>query len=225
MKINAMADGVCGALILGMFAWAVGTWRRAPERFPVHWNLAGEVDRMGGRFEGLWLLPLVALGLWLLLLLLPRIDPGRANYANFTSAYATIRVVIVAVQAAIYGTMQRAALGRPVDMGLVAPLLIGGLLLVLGNLLGKVRPNWFVGIRTPWTLSSAESWSRTHRAGGWVFVASGLLMIGSGFAPSRWPFLGAIGLLLAGVAALVIYSYAVWARDPDKVPPAGRTAA
>lgn len=224
MKINAMADGVCGALILGMFGWAAATGGRAPERFPVHWNLAGQVDRMGGRFEGMWLLPIVALLLWLLLLVLPRIDPGRANYANFASAYATIRVLVVSLQAAIYAAMQRAARGRPVDMGLLVPLLLGLLLLILGNLLGKVRPNWFVGIRTPWTLSSAESWNRTHRAGGWVFVAAGLLMIASGFAPTRGPFVGALGLLLAGVAGLVVYSYAVWARDPDKVPPAGRTA-
>ena len=111
------------------------------------------------------------------------------------------------------------------DIGTVLPLISGALFVVLGNLLGKVRPNWFFGIRTPWALSSAESWSRTHRLGGWLFLALGLLTMASALAVPRWSIAVMMALLLAATVGLAAYSYVVWRRDPDKVPPAGRTAA
>jgi uncharacterized membrane protein len=210
-----------------MFAWAAAGWGDAPARFPVHWGLSGEPDRFGGRFEGMLAPPLLGLGLYLLLLFLPRIDPGRANYANFRAAYATLRLALVALVAGLYGVMQHAARsgGGAAARSAALPFVMGALFLVLGNVLGKVRPNWFVGIRTPWTLSSAESWNRTHRAGGWFFIAMGIVMMIAGAIAGRAVFAAAMAILVAGLAGLVIYSYVVWRADPDKIPPAGRTPA
>ena len=225
MKAQKIADATCGTLIAGMLISGALSYSTAPERFPMHWNLHGEVDRFGGRFEGLFALPLVALGVWLLVRLIPRIDPGRANYANFVPAWATLQVAILAVLTVVYGVIQASARGSAIEVTTVVPLALGALFIVLGNLLGKLRPNWFFGIRTPWTLSSAESWNRTHRAGGWVFVGLGLLtMAAAVIAPER-SILVMVGLVIVSSAGLAAYSYAVWRRDPDKVPPAGRTAA
>ena len=225
MKARWVADVTCAVLVLGMLVYGALSWSGAPARFPMHWNLQGEIDRWGGRFEGLFAMPLIALAVWLLLRFLPRIDPGRANYENFAGAWATLRVATVAVVAAIHGVVQVAARGGDVDVRTVLPLIVGALLVVLGNLLGKVRPNWFIGIRTPWTLSSAESWSRTHRVGGWVFVGLGLLTMASAIAIPGRSILVMVALILAATVGLAAYSYVVWRDDPDKVPPAGRTAA
>jgi uncharacterized membrane protein len=219
------ADLLCTALVLGMLLYAAATWSTAPSEFPVHWNLHGEVDRSGGRAEGVLLVPLLAAVLALALRFLPRIDPGRANYANFASAYAWVRVLVTGLLTGVYGLMQMAARGRQAGMAPALTFLLGALLLGLGNVLGKVRPNWFVGIRTPWTLSSAESWNRTHRAGGWVFVVAGLLtMAAATFLAAGKVIAFVVHLILVSVLGLVIYSYVVWRRDPDKVPPAGRIA-
>ena len=225
MRARWIADVTCAVLIGGMLLFGALTWSGAPDQFPMHWNLHGEVDRYGGRLEGVFALPLLALGVALLLRFVPRIDPGRDNYDNFAGAWATIRVAVVALVTAIYGLVQGAARGAAVDVRTVIPLAVGALLVILGNVLGKVRPNWFFGIRTPWTLSSAESWSRTHRAGGWVFVGLGLLtMTTAVVAPGRSIVLMVV-LILFATLGLAAYSYVVWRRDPDKVPPAGRTAA
>ena len=112
-----------------------------------------------------------------------------------------------------------AALGENVNLGMVASIGIGLAFVVMGNYLGKTRSNWFFGIRTPWTLSSDRSWTRTHRLGGVAFVVIGLLVIVTALVagPSV-----AIWVLLGGMAASVIgllaYSYLVWRDDPDRQP-------
>ncbi|HKQ97310.1 MAG TPA: SdpI family protein [Candidatus Polarisedimenticolia bacterium] len=224
-RVRIVAEAAAVVIFVAMFGWAALGWGSAPERFPMHFDLHGQVDRYGGRVEGMLAIPLIALAIYLLLLFLPRIDPGKANYANMAGPYAVIRLSIVAFFGAVHLLIQTAAHGRAVDLTNVLPFGLGVLFLVLGNVLGKLRPNWFVGIRTPWTLSSAESWSRTHRAGGWVFVATGLVTLVASVTAGRAAFPIAVGLLLLGTLGLVIYSYVVWRDDPNKVPPAGRTAA
>ncbi len=208
-------------LLAAMFGAALAAWPNAPNRIPVHWGLAGQPDRFGGRFEGLLLLPLVALGLYVLMLVLPRIDPGRANYGRFPGAYAAIRIGVLGLLAAIHGAALAWIWHGRVNMGFLAPFAMGILTIVIGGALGKVRPNWFVGIRTPWTLSSKTSWVRTHRAGGWVFVLVGFATVASAFIGSRVAFFVLTTGLVGGSVGLVVYSYLVFRRDPDKLPPAG----
>src|SRR3954462_731600 len=92
------------ALILGMFLGSALAWNAVPDRVPVHWNLAGEVDRYGGKVEGLLLLPVLALGLYVLFIFLPRLDPRRAAYAGFARSYALIRIAIITFLAFMHGT-------------------------------------------------------------------------------------------------------------------------
>lgn len=221
MRTNWRTEWPHWALLAAMFLGAAIAWPWVPERLPVHWNAAGEVDRYGGRFEGLLLMPTLALGLYFLLRYLPRLDPGRANYALFEGAYAVIRLATLGVLAAIYGIVLLAALGRPVDVARLAPVLAGALLVVLGGLLGKVRPTWFVGIRTPWTLSSKRSWGKTHRLGGWLFIADGLLLIAAGAARSELLSVLALAAIGSSLLALWVYSYLVWRGDDDRTPPVG----
>ena len=206
-------------VIAAMFAAAAAVWPSAPDAIPVHWNVNGEVDRYGGRFEGLLLLPLAALVIYLLMRYLPRIDPLRANYARFSGAYTAIRAAVLALMAGIYGMVIAWVQQKPVDMSKLVPAALGGLFLLLGSVLGKVKPNWFVGIRTPWTLSSARSWERTHRLGGWLFMGLGLLFLLTGVFGLGSAGVGVFGAMLAVVVVLFVYSYFVWRADPEKQAP------
>ncbi len=220
MKVTWRTELPQWVLVVGMFVFAVLSWSVVPERLPAHWNAAGQVNRYGGKFEVLLLLPVMTGGLYLLLRVLPRIDPGRANYPR-SGAYAVIRISTVALLAVIYGVIHLALRGRPPVVTTIVPLLVGGLFVVLGDVMGKIRPNWFVGIRTPWTLSSKTSWTRTHRLGGWLFILAGLAMLTAAVLWARW---APIVILVAAVGTVVwawVYSYLVWRRDPEKIPPVG----
>jgi len=221
MKLSWRTEWPIWALILGMFLLAATSWSAAPDRIPTHWGWNGQVDRYGGKFEGLVLLPIIATVVYLLLTFLPRVDPGRANYEQFVGAYLMIRASVVTMMAAIYGVIHLAMRGHAVRIETVVPFLVGGLLTIVGSVLGKIRPNWFVGVRTPWTLSSKLSWTKTHRAAGWVFVVLGLSLMASGVSRSRAAFIATIGVGAIGVIGTTIYSYLVWRRDPDRIPPAG----
>jgi len=221
MKTGWRIEGSMLALVAAMFALAALSWNRAPDRIPMHWNIAGEVDRYGGRFEGLLLLPMLALGTYLLMRFLPRIDPGRANYVAFRTVYTIFRFATLVVFAVVYTVVHLSIRGRAVHFETVPPLIIGALFILIGAISGKLRPNWFIGIRTPWTLSSKRSWVRTHRAGGWLFILLGVTILVS------VPTLGPRSLqyvIVIGIGGILIwslvYSYLVWRTDPHKTPPA-----
>lgn len=204
------------ALIAALFALAAAVWSILPDQIPVHWNLQGEVDRYGGKFEGVLLLPLITFGMYWLLLLIPLVDPKRENYARFQGVYRVIRWSLTLYMAALYGLMLATAFGRSIDMALAVSLLMTLLFLVLGFVLERVEPNWFVGIRTPWTLSSALSWKKTHHMAKWVFIALGLAFLPLGIWKNAWS-LGSLFILGGcGLTWLVVYSYLVWRADPAR---------
>ncbi|MFZ5481083.1 MAG: SdpI family protein [Myxococcota bacterium] len=212
-------------LLAAMYVFAAWAWPRVPAEIPVHWGLDGEPDRWGGRFEGLFVFPLTTTLVYALMLVLPRFDPGRANYARFAGVYSLLRGLIVAFFAVMEAVSVAALLGADVSVGRVSPFLTGVLLAVLGGLMGKLRPNWFVGIRTPWTLTSKRAWIRTHRVGGWGMIALGVAICAAG----AWSSAAAYGVMLAGTlvytVAILAYSYAVWRDDPDRQVPGGTTPA
>jgi uncharacterized membrane protein len=220
MKLSWRVELLQLLIIAGMFGLGAGSWPNVPDRLPVHWNLQGEVDRWGGKLEGLFLLPLITLGLYLLLLIVPLFDPGRRNYQNFAKAYGVIRIVMVLFMAFLYGLTILAAFGYEFNSTSIVLGAMAVLFVVLGNFMGKIRPNWFVGVRTPWTLSSKLSWDKTHRLAGWLFVLMGATFALLALVPTGWMF--AIVMTINGLclAWMVVYSYLVYRRDPDRTQPA-----
>lgn len=206
------------AIIAALFAWSALLWPSAPESLPVHFDLSGNVDRMGSKLEGLFAVPTVTLVVYLVLRFLPRLDPARANYASFAGAYSTLRLALVVMLALVDVAILLPLVGVPVDQAAALRLLVGGLLFVFGGVMGKIRPNWFVGIRTPWTLASKESWVKTHRVGGWTFMLSGLGFIASLALPTTPALIVSFGVMAIGLVWIVLYSYLVWKRDPVRFP-------
>jgi uncharacterized membrane protein len=155
-------------------------WPRLPERVPVHWGISGEVDRYGSRWELVLLGPVLLAGLWLLLSLVRRIDPKASAplEPDAPPAEAGALDAAVAIVLALFAVLHLVLLLQAAGLALVGPLLhalwISAFMVLLGNVLGRVRPNFFVGIRTPWTLSDDQVWRRAHRLGGRLLFASGL---------------------------------------------------
>ncbi len=206
-------------LIVGMFALAAIRWPALPDRLPIHWNASGQVDGYGGKFMGLLLIPLIAAALYLLLRFIPRIDPARANYASFQGTWMLLRVTLLAYLGFVYVLMHLAyAKGEEFHFDRLLYGGIGVLFVILGGVMGKLRPNWFAGIRTPWTLSSKRSWVKTHRVGGWVFIAAGVVTGIGAFVGGAAAIIGMLVVLLPGIVFLFAYSYFVWRDDPERVP-------
>lgn len=205
------------SLLALMFAGTAWCWSKAPEKIPVHWNLQGEVDRYGGKFEGLMLLPIITVGLYLLLKFIPLIDPKKENFAQFGKAYLGIRIGLSVLMAVIHAAILATVMGFQTNMNVIVGLSVGCLFVVIGNVMGKIRPNWCVGVRTPWTLSSKTSWIKTHRQAGWIFIASGIAVIVTGLAASKYALAVTLITSLGGSVWLVVYSYIVWKNDTDRV--------
>jgi immunity protein, SdpI family len=203
-------------LVAAMFAAGVAAWPGAPDTLPVHWSLSGQPDRYAGKLEGLFLLPAIALLIAIGMRVLPRFDPQHMRYQEFARAYALAGFAIVAVLAATYATILLWLRGVPLNIGLVVGPLVGLLLIVLGAVMNEIRPNWFFGIRTPWTLSSERSWTATHRVGRWVLMCMGVAIALAGVFQTQWLLYAAMVVCLGGVLGLVIYSYVVWRDDPAR---------
>jgi uncharacterized membrane protein len=193
-------------------AWAVSfaLFDRLPVRIPTHWNLGGQVDGWSARTAGAFGMPALMLVIWGVCYWLPAIDPRRVNYARFRDTYDTVVAAVLGVMLVTHGSMLAIALGVDLPVPILIPLTVGVLLVVIGNLLPRARPNWFFGIRTPWTLSNDRVWERTHRVGGRVMVIAGILVAVSGFAAGPWLTI-LIPIAAVGAAIIpVVYSYIVW---------------
>ena len=177
MKFSWRVEALSWVMLATMFIMAIVAWPTAPDSIPVHWGLSGTPDRFGGRFEGLFGPPLIGARRDLGLLTMPRVDPRRAHYDAFAGPYTMIRTAVVGLMLGLNIMVHLAMRGRAVNVNVVSPIGIGVLLLVLGNYLPKIKSNWFIGVRTPWTLSSEESWRRTHRLAGWLFALSGAIVV------------------------------------------------
>ncbi len=206
------------AVVAAMFVAGLIGWPFAPESIPVHWSLGGDANRYGGKVEGLLLLPAITLVLLIGLTLLPRIEPRRASYAQFARTYSIVSLLVVVFLGVVCGITLAVAFGVPLNVSRLVLPLVGLLLIGIGAVLQDVRPNWFVGIRTPWTLSSERSWTATHRAGRWVLIGMGATIALAGVLETTWAAFLAIALCIAGVVGLVAYSFVVWRDDPNRSP-------
>lgn len=188
---------------------------RLPEQVPMHWNIAGEVDRWGPRGQALVLLPGIGLLLAGLFVVLPKIDPRRESHALHGHAYRLVGNAALVFMAGMHLVVLAASAGYAVPMNRIVGIGVGLLFTVIGNVLTQARPNWIFGIRTPWTLSSEKAWRETHRVGGRLMVGGGLLIVLAGILVPQWIFAAIMIGVVGPSLAMVVYSYLVWKREHD----------
>jgi uncharacterized membrane protein/pimeloyl-ACP methyl ester carboxylesterase len=201
---------VTGLLSLLSLAAGIAFYDKLPDPVPTHFDVAGNPNGYTSKPIGAFILPLILAGLGLVLSVLPKISPRGYAMESFRRVFEIISISILGIVFIIGVAALLQALGwRPPIDRIVLPA-IGALFIILGNFMGKLRRNFFVGIRTPWTLASEEVWLRTHRLGGPLFVAAGvILMFGA--------FLGGGPALIVPVVVIaaiipVVYSYVIYRR-------------
>jgi uncharacterized membrane protein len=200
------------AIAAGFSVWA---YPQLPAQVATHFNLHGQPNGWSSRLVAAVLAPALGIAIALVFTVLPHIDPRRANYAKFGPTYWTIANAVLVLLAVFHVVSLGKALGWDINMNRVTSLGVGGLLVLLGNLMTRIRPNWFMGIRTPWTLSSDTVWRKTHRFGGIAFVIAGLCIAATALLASPWALYGGMGVGGAAALATVVYSYVVWKGEQD----------
>jgi uncharacterized membrane protein len=199
-----------------VFLAAAIVYPQMSEPMAIHWGANGAANGFGSRFQGLFLLPLIGLGVSLLLLVIPHIDPLKANIEKFRSEYNVFVVYISAFMYYLYGLTIFYNFSYHFSMTTFMMPAFAGLMFFSGRLLKRTHRNYMIGIRTPWTLSSDVVWDRTHRFGGTAFQVSGALtLVGMLFPPVAFLFM-IVPILFAAVL-MVAYSYVVFKQEEQKL--------
>lgn len=197
-------------LILAAFAFAAAMYHSLPESVPTHWNDHGIVNGYTPKPWGVFILPLAMLGIYLMFLIVPAISPSGFRINRFIRVYWILCTVTIGFLLVMTIFALLKAQGTSVPLNRVVNAGIGVLIIVIGNFLGKVTKNFFVGIRTPWTLASDEVWLRTHRLAGISFVIAGFVVLiaaALGYG-GFW-----VAFIIVGAALIsIIYSAVIYKR-------------
>ncbi|KJS23295.1 MAG: integral membrane protein [Clostridiaceae bacterium BRH_c20a] len=184
-----------------------------PDMVPTHWNTQGEVDRYSSREFGTFFLPLLNIVLYVLFIVLPHLDPKRANYEKFLGSYRLIRYTTHIFFVFVFAITVFASLGYSVDIGLWVSLGVSLLFIVMGNIMGRVRHNYFVGFRYPWTLANEEVWRKTHQIGSKAMVLGGIIaLIGVLLTENNARFIVLMSGIFIPTIFTTIYSYLVYKK-------------
>ena len=200
-------------LIAFAVTFSIAVFDRLPDQMASHWNTANQVDGYISRFWGAFLMPIMTVGILVLFMIIPSIDPLKANIAQFREYFNTFITLIAAFMVYMHILTMLWNLGyNQFNMGTAMMPAMGLLFVFAGVMMRKAKRNFFIGIRTPWTLSSDRVWDETHRLGSTLFIVSGLLaLLGAVFeAYAIWLILIPV---LGSTIFLLVYSYVLYQRE------------
>jgi uncharacterized membrane protein len=195
------------AIVVGLVLYV-----QLPDPMPSHWNAAGQINGYMSKFWGVFLMPLMTIGITLLLIAVPQIDPLKANIAQFRGLYNAFIIGFVVYMLYVYALTLAASLGFQFNMTYMLLPVMGLLFVGVGYLMKSAKRNFFIGIRTPWTLSSDKVWDETHKLGSKMFMGGGVVVLISTFLGENGIWLMTAALLITAFVP-IIYSYILWQRE------------
>lgn len=202
--------------VLILIALAAGAmlWGQMPEQMASHWNANDEVDDTMSKVWGVFLMPLIATAMLILFLAVPGLDPLKANIAEFRETFNVFIVLIIAFMLYVHGLTLAWNLGYD-DFKMSTAMLpfMGILFIAIGFLMRKAKRNFFIGIRTPWTLSSDYVWDKTHQLGATLFMASGVLAMIGGLFGGMTAFWFLFVPVISTTVIVMVYSYVLYRRE------------
>jgi len=203
------------AILIVIASWALGWYffQHFPAQVVTHWNFYGEADNFGKGTTNALAIPSLITGMYLLFLVLPMLDPKKERYEEFKKVYAIFKTILMFVMFLVFLASGLYNLGYNVKIQYVVPSIIGLLMIVLGNYMGKIKPNWFVGIKTPWTMSSEVVWQKTHRMGGYAFIIFGFLIFITPFLPRIFGLIAFVSGILIVTVGIFGYSYWLYKQE------------
>ena len=201
-------------IIAGMFIFSILAFPALPEQVPSHWNTYGEIDSTMPKAIGAFIMPVFAAVLWGLMRVLPYIDPKRVNYSQFSGTLTAIILLIVVFFAFMHALVLGIPLGWPIDLPRLMMAGVSAMFVALGVLLPKISAqNYFVGIRTPWTLEDPEVWRLTHQFGGVLFAAGGVAgILGALVLPPETGFMVIMAVALLAAFGSIGASWWIYRR-------------
>lgn len=198
------------ALTLAAFAATAALYDRLPNIMPVHWGLRGNANGFMAKPWGVYIYPTMIGAMLLLRLVLPAISPRSFAIEPFTRAFNILMAALMLFSAYLMSVVYASELGVQIAISRAIIGGVGTLFIVTGNFLGKVTKNFFIGIRTPWTLANDEVWFKTHRLGGWLLVFFGIVTITVAVIGRFYE--ASIAALGAAIVVPVVYSFLISRR-------------
>jgi uncharacterized membrane protein len=199
-------------LVLLSFLLGLYFYPQMPKKMATHWNQFGEADGYAQKFSGTFLIPFISLIILILYFLIPKIDPLKNNLIKFIKYYDLFFLIFFLFLIALQFFIYLWNLNIKINPNRFFPIGLGGLFIYTGILLKNAQRNWFVGIRTPWTLSSDDVWQKTHLLGSKLFVIAGIISF-LGFFFFQYSYLFILIPVLTFAFILVIYSYFLYQKE------------
>jgi uncharacterized membrane protein len=203
---------IAGLLVAAAFAISVYYYPQMPGLMASHWGIDGQVNGYMPKLWALFLMPAVSLAMLGLFVLLPKIDPLKANYANFKNSYDSFIVFLFGFMFYIHILSIIWNAGARFDMGSAIAPAVAAVFYGAGLLLDHARPNWFVGIRTPWTLSSETVWNKTNKLGAILFKLFGAASLLGAILGGLF-FFWVVVLAVPASIYLIVYSYLEFRKE------------
>lgn len=210
LKENKKKLVIASIIILLPMVVGILLWDKLPEVMATHWGVNGEPDGFNSRAFVVFGMPLILFALQFLCLYTTRF--GRAQIAQNKKAAALLFWLVPAVSVFAFAMIYAEAFGKEMNVSLIAPLFTGFLFIVVGNYLPKLKQNYVIGIKIPWTLKDEENWNKTHRLGGKIWVIGGFVVLLGAFISGDRAFLMMLCALVGMVLVPTIYSYILYKK-------------
>jgi uncharacterized membrane protein len=200
-------------ILLLVVVFSIWSYPQLPSRVVSHWDFNGQANGWCSREFHAIFFPVLLAFLYGLFSLMPKFDPRGERYFEFAEVYLIIRNLIVLVLAIVFAAATFSNLGYAINIGATVSAVIGLMMIILGNYFGKLKRNYFIGIRTPWTLSSENVWNKTHRLSARLFIIWGLALILAPWLDSTAAFIIILGGLVLILGGVMIYSYSLYKKE------------
>jgi len=190
------------------------TWNDLPDQVPIHWNFQGEIDRYSSKTAFIWLILLMNVPIYLFLLFLPTFTTKQENLERMGKKYYRLRLILQLFMAALVFVLLITSSGAtqiPIETLLSYCFIF--FMLLFGNYMGSIRQNYFIGIRTPWTLENDAIWKKTHQLGGRLWIAGAIIgFILLFFLPKNWALMSIVFLMIIPLLLATVYSFILFKK-------------
>ncbi len=193
------------AIVLLPFIYLAYIWNELPEKVPLHWNFKGEIDRFGEKTELLLIPILLPLLIYIIFLIVPKIDP-KNKISKMGNKYQHIKILLTTFMSILALFIIYSANKQSLTNPNYVVLLIGILYIIFGNYFKTIKANYFIGIRTPWTLENETVWKETHKLGGKMWFAGGIIVVISSLILNKQPnFI--LFMIITGIITIIPIAY------------------
>jgi uncharacterized membrane protein len=203
------------AIVLLPFMYLAYNWNQLPTEVPMHWDIKGKIDRYGDKTELILIPLLLPLLVYIIFLVIPKIDP-KNKLNKMGNKLQTLKFLMTTFMSILALFIIYSAKNQSITNPNYIVLLIGILYIILGNYFKTIRANYFIGIRTPWTLESEIVWKETHKLGGKMWFVGGIIVVLSSLILDKKPNFTLFAIITGIITIIpIVYSYILFKKEKE----------